>query len=197
MSLQHALLGVLEARPMSGYDLVQFFDGSSGYIWAAPQSQIYPTLRRMEQAGLIAGDDEQRGPRLTRTVYSVTEKGLAELRKWLSTPGKPQPVRDPVLLQALHFDMIESEQAHEVLEQFIREQEAAAEEAEGHRDRLLRQETPLLVERLSRHDPTDHDRIARLKAHVFAGLAATARTRAEWAREGQRLLATRKTPGED
>jgi DNA-binding PadR family transcriptional regulator len=196
MSLQHALLGVLEARPMSGYDLVQFFDGSSGYIWAAPQSQIYPTLRRMEQAGLIAGDDEQRGPRLTRTDYSVTEKGLTELRSWLTTPMKPQPVRDPLLLQALNFDMIEPEQAHEVLEQFIREQEAAAEEAERHRDRLLRRETPLLVERLSRRDPADHEYIAQIKAHVFEGLAAAARTRADWAREGQRLLATRKTSDE-
>lgn len=194
MSLQHALLGVLEARPMSGYDLVRFFDGSSGYIWAAPQSQIYPTLRRMEQAGLIVGDDEQRGPRLTRTVYSVTEKGLAELRNWLGTPTKPQPIRDPLLLQALHFDMIEPEQAHEVLEQFIHEQETAAEEAERHRDRLLRRETPLLVERLSRRDPADHEYIARIKAHVFEGMAAVARTRAAWAREGQRLLNTRTSP---
>lgn len=177
---------------MSGYDLVQFFDGSSGYIWAAPQSQIYPTLRRMEQAGLIVGDDEQRGPRLTRTVYSVTEKGLAELRNWLGTPSKPQPLRDPLLLQALNFDMIDPKQAHEVLEQFIREQEACIEEAEGHRDRLLRQETPLLVERLSLGESADPEYIARIKAHVFEGLAAVARTRAEWAREGQRLLATRK-----
>lgn len=197
MSLQHALLGVLEARPMSGYDLVQFFSGSSGYVWAAPQSQIYPTLRRMEEAGLISGDDEQRGPRLTRTVYSVTEKGLAELRNWLSTPGKPQPVRDSVLLQALHFDMIDAEQAHAVLAQFIREQESAAEEAERHRDRLLRQETPLLVERFSRRDSADRDHIARIKAHVFEGLAAVARTRADWAREGQRLLAVREASDDD
>ncbi|MFK0112995.1 PadR family transcriptional regulator [Streptomyces sp. NPDC091217] len=197
MSLQHALLGVLEARPMSGYDLVQYFDGSSGYVWAAPQSQIYPTLRRMEQAGLIVGDDEPRGPRLTRTVYSVTEKGLVELRNWLGTPGKPQPVRDPLLLQALHFDMIDPEQARMVLQEFIREQETAAEEAERHRDLLLHQRTPLLVERLARRDPADHDHIARIKAHVFDGLAAVARTRAEWAREGRRLLAADESSDTD
>ncbi|TRO56097.1 hypothetical protein [Streptomyces sp. IB201691-2A2] len=88
--------------------------------------------------------------------------------------------------------MIEPEQAHEVLEQFIGEQEAAAEEAEGHRDQLLCGETPLLIERLSRRDPADHEYIARIKAHVFDGLAAVARTRAECAREGQRLLAAQK-----
>ncbi|MFF2520932.1 PadR family transcriptional regulator [Streptomyces liangshanensis] len=194
MSLQHALLGVLEARPMSGYDLVQFFDGSSGWVWEAPQSQIYPTLRRMEQAGLIAGDDEQRGPRLTRTVYSVTDAGLDHLRTWLETPGKPPPTRDPVLLQALHFDMADPERARAVLEQFIVEQDKAAEEAEAHRDRLLLKETPLLRERLSRRDPGEHERIARLKAHVFDGLAAVARTRAQWARDGQRLLTDERPP---
>ncbi|MFI7702444.1 PadR family transcriptional regulator [Nonomuraea sp. NPDC049480] len=188
MSLQHALLGVLEARPMSGYDLVQFFDSSAGWIWAAPQSQIYPTLRRMERAGLISGDDERRGPKLTRTVYSVTEQGLEELNRWLSAPHAPTPARDPFLVQALNFDMIEADQAHAVLEQFIGEQEKAAAEAEAHRDRLLAKDTMLLKERLTRRDPADHDRVARIKAHVFAGIAAVARTRVEWAREGQRLL---------
>ena len=33
MSLRHALLGVLAARPMSGYDLSQFFDSSTGWVW--------------------------------------------------------------------------------------------------------------------------------------------------------------------
>jgi DNA-binding PadR family transcriptional regulator len=189
MSLQHALLGVLEARPMSGYDLVRFFDSSTGWIWAAPQSQIYPMLRRMERAGLIEGDDEPRGPRLTRTVYSLTQKGLDELATWLATPHASGPPRDPFLVQALHFDMIEPAQAHDVLARFIDEQEKAAAEAEAHRDRLLHKDTALIKERLTRRDPADHDRIARLKAHVFAGVATVARARADWAREGQRLLA--------
>jgi DNA-binding PadR family transcriptional regulator len=188
MSLQHALLGVLEARPMSGYDLVRFFDSSTGWIWAAPQSQIYPTLRRMERAGLIGGDDEPRGPRLTRTVYTVTEQGLEELDRWLSTSHESAPPRDPFLVQALHFDMIDPEKANDVLEQFISEQQKAADDAEAHRDRLLAKDTSLLKERLTRRDPADHDRIAQLKAHVFDGIARVARTRVEWAREGQRML---------
>jgi DNA-binding PadR family transcriptional regulator len=188
MSLQHALLGVLEARPMSGYDLVRFFDGSTGWIWTAPQSQIYPTLRRMERSGLISGDDEPRGPKLTRTVYTVTGKGLAELTAWLGTSHATASPRDPFLVQALHFDMIDAEQAHAVLQQFIDEQQKASQEAETHRDRLLNKDTALIKERLSRRDPAEHDQIARLKAHVFDGIAAVARTRVEWAREGQRLL---------
>ncbi|EKX67845.1 hypothetical protein PV416_32515 [Streptomyces ipomoeae] len=47
---------------------------------------------------------------------------------------------------------------------------------------------------MSHRDPADHDSIARVEAHVFDGLAAVARSCAEWAREGRRLLATRKSP---
>lgn len=173
---------------MSGYDLAQFFDAATGWVWAAPHSQIYPTLRRMEKSGLIHGDDEIRGPKLTRTVYSLTDKGRAELAGWIGTTHPLVSTRDPFLLQALHFDMIEPKQAHDVLEKFIAEQEAVAAEAEQHRDRLINKDTVLLRERLKSRDPADHDRIARLKAHVFAGIAGVARTRIEWAREGQRLL---------
>ena len=52
MSLRHALLGVLKDRPLTGYDLVRYFQGTLGFLWSAPQSQIYPELRRMEAAGL-------------------------------------------------------------------------------------------------------------------------------------------------
>src|SRR5688500_3170140 len=114
MSLQHALLGVLEARPMSGYDLVQFFDSSTGWIWAASQSQSYPTMRTVESEGLIKGDDEPRGPKLTRTVYSVTDPGRGELAQWLSTPHDPAPPRDPFLVQALNFDTIDADKARAV-----------------------------------------------------------------------------------
>src|SRR5437667_5199276 len=84
MSLQHAMLGVLEARPMTGYELVQFFDQSMNWVWSAPQSQIYPRLREMEERGLIEGRKEIRGEKLERTVYSLTEEGLEELVRWVA-----------------------------------------------------------------------------------------------------------------
>lgn len=157
-------------------------------MWAAPQSQIYPTLRRMQRDELIVGDDEARGPRLTRTVYSLTDNGRAELRSWLATPHELAPARDPFLLQAVNFEMIEPAQARAVLDEFIEEQQRIVLEAEAHRDRLPHKDTALLRERLANRDPADHDRIARLKAHVFDGMADVARTRMAWARKGKELL---------
>ena len=123
------MLGVLAARPMSGYELSQFFDSSTGWVWTAPHSQIYPLLGRMENDGVIEAEDQVRGTRLKRKVYSVTPDGLEELKEWIGTPHPTPGSRDPVLTQALLFDMIEPERAAAVLETFIVEQETIARES--------------------------------------------------------------------
>jgi DNA-binding PadR family transcriptional regulator len=193
MSLRHALLGVLAARPMSGYELSQFFDSSTGWVWTAPHSQIYPLLGRMETDGVIESEDQVRGTKLKRKVYSVTPAGLDELTDWIGTPHPTRGSRDPVLTQALLFDMIEPGRAAEVLETFIAEQESIAQESREHSKRLLAKETPLLRERLKNRPPHDHDRIARLKANVFEGQAMVAETRAAWARSELALLSPGQT----
>jgi DNA-binding PadR family transcriptional regulator len=182
MSLQHALLGVLEARPMNGYELTRFFEAAPRWVWSAPHSQIYPTLRQMEQ-------EEIRGTKLRRMVYSITERGLEELRAWVGTGHAAPPVRDAFFLQALFFDMVDPEQAAAVLRTYIAEQEKLIAEWRAHSEALLAKETDLLKERLKNRPPAEHDRIARLKAHVFAGQIAVAQARADWARESLRLLA--------
>ncbi|MGC5015874.1 PadR family transcriptional regulator [Streptosporangium sp. DT93] len=189
MSLQHALLGVLEARPMNGYELTRFFEAAPRWVWSAPHSQIYPALRRMEQAGLIEGRQEIRGTKLRRMVYSITERGLEELRAWVGTDHAAAPVRDAFFLKALFFDMIDPQRAASVLRAHIAEQEELIAEWRAHREALLDRDTDLLRERLRNRPPAEHDRIATLKAHVFAGQIAVAQARADWAREGLRLLA--------
>ena len=173
---------------MSGYELSQFFDSSTGWVWTAPHSQIYPLLAKMEAEELISSENQIRGTKLVRKVYSITAKGLEELVEWTGTFHPSTGSREPLLTQALLFDMIEPAAAAKVLEQFIAEQEAVASEARQHSNDLLAKNTPLLRERLSHREAAGHDRIARLKAHVFEGQARSAETRAEWARHGLKLL---------
>ncbi|MCO1574312.1 PadR family transcriptional regulator [Crossiella sp. SN42] len=187
MSVQHVLLGALEARPMSGYELTQLFSAATHWVWSAPQSQIYPALKTMADAGLIEGTQHQTGGR-TRTVYSLTKAGLRELREWVGTPHASPPSRDALDVQALYFDLVEPAAAKRVLTEFIAEQEAVAEHAAAHSARLLAKDTELVKERLSHRPTSEHDRMAKLKAHVFAGQAAVARTRIAWAQDGLRLL---------
>lgn len=188
MSLKHALLGVLDARPMSGYELKQFFDSSTGWMWSAQHSQIYPLLGRLEQAGLIVGQDQVRGEHLRRVVYEITDDGVDELRRWVGTAHALQEERDPFLLQATFFDLVDDEEAIAILEVYAQHQRRVAEESEEHSAQLAAGRTPLIRERLGRRPASERDRIMTIKAAAFAGKAKVAIARAEWAEECIELL---------
>lgn len=181
MSLKYAVLGVLEARPMTGYDLTRFFESTARWVWSAPQSQIYPLLRRLEDDGLIAGDEQTRGERLRRVEYAPTTAGIADLHHWLGETHEEPSLRDPLLLQSLFFDMVEPADAERVLRDTIVSLRERVEQWSVHRSRLLARDTPLLVERLGHRPEIDHQRIAEIKAHVFAHLIDSAQLRILWA----------------
>src|SRR5436189_6414156 len=77
-----AVLGILERGPRSGYDLKQAVDRTIRHFWAASYGQIYPELRRLEEAGWIAGRDAGRGRR-SRRLHRITPGGPRALEDWL------------------------------------------------------------------------------------------------------------------
>lgn len=173
---------------MSGYELTRFFESTAKWVWTAPQSQIYPLLRKLEDEGWIAGEEQLRGERLRRTSYSLTAAGLAELVRWLSESHSEPSVRDALMLKALFFDLTDPESARRVLEAHIKELDDRVAQWSVHRVQLIAHETPLLKERLAHRPVADHDRIAELKAHVFAYLIDQAELRKRWCRETIQML---------
>jgi PadR family transcriptional regulator AphA len=85
MSLDHILLGLLR-EPASGYDLKKLFDERISHIWRAELSQIYPTLKRLEQRGLINSRAAAARRGSGRRVYALTPTGREELHAWLAGP---------------------------------------------------------------------------------------------------------------
>ncbi len=82
MSLEHIILGALE-EPRSGYDLKQWFDEVFAFFWNADQSQIYRTVNRLAEQGLVSGKDASSAIGPTKRIYRTTAKGRAELKRWL------------------------------------------------------------------------------------------------------------------
>ncbi len=182
LSLKHAILGVLEASPMTGYDLKRFFDGSAEWLWSAKHSQIYPLLASLEAEGLVSSEEGVRGEFQRRVVHSLTEAGRAELLSWVGSVH-PQPgERDPFLLQAVFFDMVGDEEVRRVLTAYRDEQREAYEAARAHSLALAAGETPLIKERL-RVRPEESGRMRSMKARAFAARAEVARVRWQWAEE--------------
>ena len=62
------VLGLLSLGPRSGYDIKTVVDRSTRFFWAASYGQIYPELRRLEDEGLIEGEDASNGARGRRDL---------------------------------------------------------------------------------------------------------------------------------
>jgi PadR family transcriptional regulator AphA len=114
MALDHAILGFLDRGPMTGYDLkTRCFDEAVGHVWTADQAQVYRTLSRLADRGLVRPKLVPQRGKPDRRVFTISRKGHAELEAWLRSVEEPGPLRDPLLLHlALASGLPDSEILH-------------------------------------------------------------------------------------
>src|SRR5213592_3677521 len=104
------LLGMLSLGPRSGYDIKAIVDRSTRFFWTASYGQIYPELKRLEQEGLIRGEDASTNGR-ARRAYDLTRKGERALDDWLRS-DRPLllETRDEGLLKLFFSDALAPEE---------------------------------------------------------------------------------------
>ncbi|WP_424346896.1 PadR family transcriptional regulator [Kocuria sp. CH-021] len=190
MSLRSALLALLSSGPLTGYDVVKQFSSSVGHVWHAPDSQIYPELRKMHAEGLLASRPVPWGSRgATKTEYSITPAGERALRQWQEQPLGYVRERDPAHLRAAYFEWAPPGAAAAQLRAHIehyRDQRAQALQQIG----ALRDRTsPTLARRLAVNPEDQWERITRFKIFAYEGQVARADQEIAWAERGLELLA--------
>ncbi|MFI0717914.1 PadR family transcriptional regulator [Streptomyces sp. NPDC021224] len=166
MSLRHAVLGLLADRTASGYDLMKLFDSSLANVWPATQSQVYGELGKLASAGLLEVAAE--GPR-GRKEYTITDRGLAELRTWLIETRPDRTRRSDTLLRVFFLGLLSRVEAVTYLS--LEADSAASEHAE--------------LERLEASVDWGEDRISvhgRLALEYGLRLTVMRQEWAEWAR---------------
>ncbi len=188
MSLRYALLAILRVGPLSGYDLAKQFAQSVGHVWHAPDSQIYPELRKMEAAGLVEGEDQARGERGHRRLYHVTPAGDRAFLDWMSSPLDYQRVRDPAHLRAAYLESAEPEAARAFLVAHRAQWRSELEQWEGELMRIETLTNPMLRRRLAVTAEEDRERTVAFKHFAYEGLVARARAEIAWADAGLELL---------
>ncbi|MGI6787123.1 MAG: PadR family transcriptional regulator [Acholeplasmataceae bacterium] len=97
MSTKYALLGLLNIRKMSAYDLSKFAKESIGYFWNESYSNVHRTLNLLAKENLVTKLSEP-GSR-KKIIFEITEKGQNELSKWLSNHQHTTIYRDELLLK--------------------------------------------------------------------------------------------------
>lgn len=113
MTVRSSLLALLAEAPATGYGLKQRYDERTGALWPVNIGQVYKTLRRLEEEGLVArrGDGDA-------APYELTRSGRTELADWLVQPVPAATERDELVVKVLlacgtpELDAVEVIQRH-------------------------------------------------------------------------------------
>ena len=121
MDIQFAILGLLDAQPLSGYDLKKIIAESDLFYWSGNNNQIYNSLVSLHNAGLVSVETFQQESLPPRKVYSITPAGQSELRQWLLTDPEPPEIRDPFLIQLAWADQLHGDELDAILARYAEE----------------------------------------------------------------------------
>ncbi|WP_307624029.1 PadR family transcriptional regulator [Streptomyces sp. V3I7] len=86
--LELAILGFLYDAPLHGYVLRKHIAALTGHVRPVAESTLYPAIKRLEKAGLLARTTEPGAVAAPRHVLTLTEKGKHELRRRLAEPSQ-------------------------------------------------------------------------------------------------------------
>ncbi|MCG3140773.1 MAG: hypothetical protein HDKAJFGB_01896 [Anaerolineae bacterium] len=103
MSVRHAVLGLLAQRPRHGYELHAAFEAVVGGAqnWDVKPAQIYTTLARLEENGLVVKDSVAQDGGPEKRVYAITEEGRSALRAWYQAAVEREHQRDEFFIKLM------------------------------------------------------------------------------------------------
>jgi len=102
MSVRYAVLGLISQKPRHGYETRIAFESLVGgdENWNVKPAQIYTTLDRLEEAGLVeCSSDLGEGQEPSRRVYKITPQGEQALQEWFSSGVAPDHQRDEFFIK--------------------------------------------------------------------------------------------------
>lgn len=128
---KYAILGCLNLRPMSGYDIKKFSDGSIAHFWNENYARIYPVLKQMEKEGLVIKVTMHNAGRPSRNLYSITDEGKSQINQWLLQPVEDVHPREELLLKLFFSEKVpvenmvgkinaEKEKCQKCIEEYLR-----------------------------------------------------------------------------
>ena len=89
---QEVVLALLAKEPSHGYELRARIERALGPLATGFNAgQMYVTLGRLEQAGLVTSTRDAAGERPERRVYELTPSGRDRVAEWVSDVTWPRP----------------------------------------------------------------------------------------------------------
>ncbi len=118
---EYAILGLLDAQPMYGYEMFQQFqNGTLRQIVRLEMSQMYAFLKKLERLEFIEAELEPQGIRPPRRIFHLTGQGRTVFHDWLTTPvERPREIRVFFLLKLYFVRQIIPDQTARLIDREI------------------------------------------------------------------------------
>jgi DNA-binding PadR family transcriptional regulator len=100
----YEILGLVGRTGAAPHDLLRLARRDRMLAWAG-ESQYYVEPKRLARLGYLDAHKEP-GRTRERTVYALTDKGLAALEEWARTPVRFTPLKSEPLLRLLIADLV-------------------------------------------------------------------------------------------
>ena len=112
---------MLTDGPASGYDMKKCFESSFGHFFPAGYGSIYPALATLARNGLVEFEEVPQEGKPDRKVYSITDKGRAELMQGLSDPEASHKIRSEFLATLWFAHLMSPEQIDALIDNKLAE----------------------------------------------------------------------------
>ncbi len=144
--LLHYILHSISMKPKHGYEILQDIDSKTEGYWKPGVGSVYPILKKLLANGYIKV--EERSAADTRRVYSITEKGVQEVRNQSEMFANSS--QRWMALRRLFLDMLDPAGLSSMFVEGSKKQfEMAKELLEARRDSLSRSELDFMLREYS------------------------------------------------
>lgn len=127
MDVRTLCLGILALGDATGYEIKKLVaDGAFSFFSEASYGSIYPALAKLMEEGLVTCREEAQDGKPDKKIYSLTDKGRAELTKALQKDPGPDRQRSEFLAALLFAEAVSPQRVDQLIEDRV----------QHHRDRI-------------------------------------------------------------
>lgn len=115
-TLKYAILGLLNRKSMTGYELKKEFETTLFEFWNAKYSQIYPELKDLYDNKLVNFNIEVSGNVLQKKLYYITESGKKYFYDWIAQLDNKYVIQKDEFKLKLYFsDLLNKDERNSLL----------------------------------------------------------------------------------
>lgn len=121
MSINHAILGMLSFKSLTGYDLKKIMQESPFMYWSGNNNQIYKALVELNEEGYVTHETRHQEGSPSRKIYTITADGLVELKRWACSLPEAPEVKNSFLVQLAWTWQLSNSDLTTLLDQYEQE----------------------------------------------------------------------------